>query len=503
MLTCKQRLVADHTIGVADLMKPLEQFMDKTKDRNLWKQLQPPHGTSWKTSTPCTWICQLEGLFTDYIRIAPNTVLSGKKHKNAICRIDEANRVNFTKKSPSDFYDQVDDAIRMGLSHLRQVKQCPNRREQVYRKCDPEQLQVMDKLLSYIQLGKDEVEAVQDDSQASCTSQMVPTLPPQEPLPIAPMATTSAAAPRDVHNSLTPPKAKTMADCENIFDSIITQKDNEVDGVEIKIMKGNTEKGKREVKKTLSDPSATDSNTASPKRSSTFHLDLDEADKKTLEEVSTTKPIARDGKSQLQRLNQVRGPKPKKGKGKGKGKAEEKKKKKSDPQKATGVKPKAKAKSKGQKATPSTGTSSAEPEKTEKKTIPKPKKRPSAAVEVSQPSQPSTRVRGKGPGKEVPPETEVKPLFMTVTKDNHPEEPSRKVLRSRCTSRAYHITFDKLEREGEKNEDEIKAAAREAHKAAGAEFDQRWPLEPKGKGKGCGHVSSFTEEQKEAAVEVD
>lgn len=21
--------------------------MDKTKDRNLWKQLQPPHGTSW------------------------------------------------------------------------------------------------------------------------------------------------------------------------------------------------------------------------------------------------------------------------------------------------------------------------------------------------------------------------------------------------------------------------------------------------------------------------
>lgn len=435
----------------------------------------------------------------DYIRIAPNTVLSGKKHKAAICRIDEGNRVNFTKKSPSDFYDQVDDAIRMGLSHLRQVKQCPSRRDQVYRKCDTSQQQIMDKLLSQIQLGKDELEAVQDDSQNSCASHVVPTQPPEEPLAIA-HATTSAAAPY----STTRPAAKTMVDCENIFDSIITQKDNEVDGVEIKIMNGKTEKGKREVKKTLSDPSATDS-TASPRRS-TFQLDLDELDQKTIEEASKTRPIARDGKSQLQRLNQVRGPKPKKGKGKGKGKGEEKKKN-SGKQQATGVKPKAKAKSKNQKATPKTETSSAGQEKTEKTKL-KPKKRPSAAVETSQPEQPLVRVREKGPAKKVPPETDEKngeplPLFMTVTKDNHPAEPPRKVLRNRCTSRAYHITFDKLKKEGEKTEDEIKEAARAAHKAAGAEFDQRWPLETKAKGKGGVHVSSFSEEQKAEAVDMD
>ena len=138
--------------------------MEKTKDRNLWKQIQPPHGTSWKTSTPATWLCQLDTLFLEYIRIAPNTVISGKKHKNAICRIDETNRVNFPKKSRSDFYDLVDDAIRMGLSHLRQVKQCPARREVAYRKCDTSQQETLDKLLTYIQLGKDDMSEVQDDS---------------------------------------------------------------------------------------------------------------------------------------------------------------------------------------------------------------------------------------------------------------------------------------------------------------------------------------------------
>lgn len=116
MLTCKQRLVADHTIGVADLMKPLEQFIEICGNNS--SHLMVLHGTS---STPSIRTNSAgEWKFMDYIRRSRrNTVLSGKKHKNAICRIDEANRVNFTKKSPSDFYDQVDDAIRMGLSHLR------------------------------------------------------------------------------------------------------------------------------------------------------------------------------------------------------------------------------------------------------------------------------------------------------------------------------------------------------------------------------------------------
>lgn len=96
-------------------------------------------------------------------------MLSGK-NTHAICRIDEASRVNFTKVNPSGFYDQVDDAILMALSHLRQMKQCPSRREQVYRKCDTSQQQIMDKLLSYIQLGKGEVEPLQDDSQNPCAS---------------------------------------------------------------------------------------------------------------------------------------------------------------------------------------------------------------------------------------------------------------------------------------------------------------------------------------------
>ena len=483
MLCSKSRLVADHTVGVADLMKPLEAFLEKTKDRNLWKQIQPPHGTSWKTSTPSTWLCQLDTLFLEYIRIAPNTVISGKKHKNAICRIDETNRVNFTKKSRSDFYDLVDDAIRMGLSHLRQVKQCPARREVAYRKCDTSQQETLDKLLTYIQLGKDDISPMQDDSQNStCTA----TSSRKAVASIAPEATTTVAAPEVPSGSSSATRTNAMAECENIFDSIITKRGNEVDGVEIQMTKPN-----KVIKKTLSDPSGTES-TTSPQKGTPFMLELDEADKKAIEEASKATPIARDGKSQLQRLNAIRGPK-KKGKGKGKGG--------NNKESGQMKRPACKAKKPSKETQSSSGPS--EPKcgnklaKTEEPKS-KPKKRP-AAAEPSQLSQP-LRVRGKQADRNVPPEEPEKPLFMTVTKDNHPAEPTRKVLRNRCTSRAYHVTMEKLKREGEKNEDEIKAAARAVHKEAGAEFDQRWPLEPKGKGKGA---SSFTKEEIEAAEDVD
>ena len=239
--------------------------MEKTKDRNLWKQIQPPHGTSWKTSTPAAWLCQLDTLFLEYIRIAPNTVISGKKHKSAICRIDETNRVNFTKKSRSDFYDLVDDAIRMGLSHLRQVKQCPARREVAYRKCDTSQQETLDKLLTYIQLGKDDMSEVQDDSQNStCTA----TSPRNAVASIAPEATTIVAAPEVPSGSSSATRTNTMAECENIFDSIITKRGNEVDGVEIQMTKPT-----KVIKKTLSDPSGTES-TTSPQKGTPFMLDV-------------------------------------------------------------------------------------------------------------------------------------------------------------------------------------------------------------------------------------
>ena len=47
-----------------------------------------------------------------------------------------------------------------------------------------------------------------------------------------------------------------MVDFENIFDSLITQKDNEADGVESKLME--QAKLTKEIKKTFSDPSRTE-----------------------------------------------------------------------------------------------------------------------------------------------------------------------------------------------------------------------------------------------------
>lgn len=71
--------------------------------------------------------------------------------------------------------------------------------------------------------------------------------PDKAPASIATKATTTFGAPQPL---------STMVDFENIFDSLITQKDNEADGVESKLME--QAKLTKEIKKTFSDPSRTE-----------------------------------------------------------------------------------------------------------------------------------------------------------------------------------------------------------------------------------------------------
>eukprot|EP00435_Cladocopium_sp_Y103_P022554 s808_g5.t1 len=130
-----RRLVADPMVGVADLMQPLEKLLTREKGMsNLSKFLQPPSGASWKSAVPIEWLCKHQELFMDYINVAKNSVISGKKHKKALEKLDEQYQIIQGRKSREDGIDYLDDALRMGLAHLRQLRQSTEKEQTAYRR---------------------------------------------------------------------------------------------------------------------------------------------------------------------------------------------------------------------------------------------------------------------------------------------------------------------------------------------------------------------------------
>ena len=73
-----KHLTADPTVGVSDLMGPLEKLVKREGSINLIKHLQPPGNVSWKSAMPVEWLCKHRQLFQDYVGVAKNSVLSGK-----------------------------------------------------------------------------------------------------------------------------------------------------------------------------------------------------------------------------------------------------------------------------------------------------------------------------------------------------------------------------------------------------------------------------------------
>ena len=79
MLVAKSRLIADPSVGVSDLMEPLTK--QEKNEKNIFKLI-------------VAWMASLAPLFKEYIKIAPNSIISGKNQK-----------VNFTRKATVDFVD--------------------------------------------------------------------------------------------------------------------------------------------------------------------------------------------------------------------------------------------------------------------------------------------------------------------------------------------------------------------------------------------------------------
>ena len=173
----KGRLVSDPSIGVSDLMAPLQAYMQTKSSRDLELILEIPRGTSWKTAINCEWLATVSSLFQGYAKVAPNTMLPPKKHRAALAQLHQEGKINFSRKSDADFFDYVDEMLRVCFSQFRQLAQSPDACERAFRKASPIQVKAIEDVLSMLTVGKEKVAAlVAQEEGGVCGQDSAPTL---------------------------------------------------------------------------------------------------------------------------------------------------------------------------------------------------------------------------------------------------------------------------------------------------------------------------------------
>ena len=175
----KLRLTADPSIGIQDLLECILNFGDYVGNQQVYKIIEPPPGISWKSSTSPTWLFKNAFLFKQYLGKAPNGVLPAKKHRTAIVKATEKRTtLNNTRKTNEEFADKVDEWARIGLAHLRVLKQSPQAMQRCFRKADAEEQTSLKELLDLLVLQENEELLAEGDA---CTAMVPRHEEPSEP----------------------------------------------------------------------------------------------------------------------------------------------------------------------------------------------------------------------------------------------------------------------------------------------------------------------------------
>ena len=175
----KTRLKADTSIGVSDLMYPFKVYFEKNDGcRDILKLLQCPSDMDWKSVPQHRWLVKNKVLFIQLLEVAPNTVITSRKLKEALSRIHEEKSINFSKKDNADLWDWVDTKVRIGCAQLRELKSSTVVWDRCMKRCTDEEKDVLKAMMDKIQLancggGSDNSQEIVDHKDSSCCTALV------------------------------------------------------------------------------------------------------------------------------------------------------------------------------------------------------------------------------------------------------------------------------------------------------------------------------------------
>ena len=149
------RLRSDPSIGVSDLMKPFELLFQSEASRDIKGLLEIGGEYDFKSSPQPKWLCKLHILFGNLLDVAPNTVITSRKLRDALQRLQEEDSIMppGSKKDPDQILDWVDQKVRVGMAQLRELKDNTHScKDRAFKKCSDTEKQKLATLLSKISL---------------------------------------------------------------------------------------------------------------------------------------------------------------------------------------------------------------------------------------------------------------------------------------------------------------------------------------------------------------
>ena len=170
--TSKPRLIADPGVSVSDLMKIIRDYVVLKDCKDVLSLVVPAgHRTfSWKTAVDPNWLLRMSSLVFDFLAVAPNSKVQGKKLELALKKMLECGDLkNDTKRDDKAYIDSVNQLIRNSLSQFRTLKMDISKRELCYKKLTTKERKGFNLILDRIQLPADYENQLSDEEQeVSC-----------------------------------------------------------------------------------------------------------------------------------------------------------------------------------------------------------------------------------------------------------------------------------------------------------------------------------------------
>ena len=155
------RAKPDPAVGVADLMKPFIKVCGESGTWDLQQLLFPGESTrklGWKSAPEAAVVsrealCKLcMGLF----QVSSSGVFAGKKLKAALWKLQtEEHRLNYSRKADSDYFDRLDEQIRIVCAQYRVLKKDQLAYARFCRKCSSAEKDRVDSVLAFLDLGEE------------------------------------------------------------------------------------------------------------------------------------------------------------------------------------------------------------------------------------------------------------------------------------------------------------------------------------------------------------
>lgn len=161
----RSRLKADTSLGVADLMSPFQSWFEHNECRDVYKLLTCPLDMDWKSIPQQKWLVKNKELFSSLLAVAPNTMITSRKLKEALSRLNDEKTINYSKKENFDLWDWVDTKVRIGCAQLRELKSSPTTWERCMKRSTQTEKDVLKSMMDQIELGKDSQETQESQEQ--------------------------------------------------------------------------------------------------------------------------------------------------------------------------------------------------------------------------------------------------------------------------------------------------------------------------------------------------